>query len=163
MKVFVCHCTADRDLISGISDQLRAAGFETLYAEDVVPEKHPQHISEKVQSLIDQSDVVAAFITKDSIAHAWVHQEIGYALRSKPLIPLVEEGINGSELAFLEGAEYVPLYRDDLNRTLAKFLEWMANLKAGLAKSLQKDDVSVLKILGVIFICAVFIWLLTKK
>ena len=165
-SVFFSHSTVDYDLVKKLSDHIAVEGLDSIIAQDVRPRTHPQNLSDKVQELIMESNAVAAIISKNGVNSNWVHQEIGYSLGKKPLIPFVEEGIPPSELGFLLGAEYIPLYKDDLEKSISKLFEWVENLKPTKKQPSAPDqnpDLSVLKAVGVLILGGIFIWALSKE
>lgn len=80
-------------------------------------------------------------MSKKGATSPFVYQEIGYARKAKKLIiPLVEPGISSSQLAMLEGLEYIPFDFEDprqgraqLNQELKKLLDQQ------IAKSRQRE------------------------
>ncbi len=106
MRAFISHNSLDGEWVAHIKRELTAFGVEAyIYEHDPQP-GHP--VVEKVQAEIRRSDVVIAFLTKNSAHAPFVHQEIGYAARSgKLVIPLIERGLPSDVLAMLQGLEYV--------------------------------------------------------
>lgn len=103
-----------------MADDLAAQDFTPLLAEENPPREHPQSLPQKIRELIEESDWVVALITKESVESPWVHQEIGYAIGRRPLIALVEVGVEQSRLGFLQGKEYITLDRTRIEDSLPK-------------------------------------------
>ncbi len=105
-KVFLSHSTRDRGLVIALANLFSKLGVEVSVAEwSLTP---GERLDKKVFTEIDQSDCMVVLLTGKGMRSNWVHQEIGYALKSnKPLIPLVEKGINSKDLGSLEGKEYI--------------------------------------------------------
>ena len=165
-SVFFSHSSQDYDLVKKLSDHIGVEGFNSIIAQDVRPRTHPQNLSDKVRELIMESDAVATIISKNGVNSNWVHQEIGFSLGKKPLIPFVEDGIPSTSLGFLQGAEYIPLYKDNLEKSISKFFEWTEHLKPVKAQPSAPDqnpDLSVLKAVGVLILGGIFIWALSKE
>jgi hypothetical protein len=128
-RVFMSHSNKDSGFVKYIASQLQPFGYEPIIAQCVRPESFPQYLPAKIKKLIRQSDCVVAFITKNGVTSNWVHQEIGYALDKKPLIPIVEDGIPSEDLGFLQGSEYISLYWDKIEQSIAKLVSWIAYIK----------------------------------
>ncbi len=155
--VFISHSGKDILLVRFIASQLQLYGLTPIIAQHVRPRRFPQYLPEKIKTLIQQSDCVAALLTKNGIASNWVHQEIGYALDKKPLIPVVESGVPSSQLAFLQSAEYVPLHWGDIGHSVAKLASWTTQLK------IAKEQNENLKTLGVVILGALGLWWLGQQ
>lgn len=105
-KVFISHSTRDRGLVITLANLFSKLGVEASVAEWYLTPG--ERLDKKVFTEIDQSDCTVVLLTKNGMRSNWIHQEIGYALKSnKPLIPLVEKGISSKELGSLEGKEYI--------------------------------------------------------
>ena len=96
-----------------------------------------QHLPTKVQQQIERCHAVMVFITEAAQASPFVQQEIGWALRAKkPIIPVVQEGISGNDLAMLQGVEYIAF---DFDNPEAGKDALLGHLKA-LAQAKQASD-----------------------
>lgn len=103
--VFVSHANKDRAVVEWIKGQVGPGVELRLSEHDPQP---GQHLPTKVQKALNGSHAVLVFITEAAQASAYVNQEIGWALRAKkPIIPVVQKGITGDELAMLQGVEYI--------------------------------------------------------
>lgn len=60
----------------------------------------------KIQQAIRSSDAVVVLLTLRSQTSPYANQEIGFALRDKLVIPLVERGVEKRHVAMLAGYEY---------------------------------------------------------
>lgn len=129
--VFISHSSEDLPWVDIIARQLQLHGITPILAQDVRPTTDPQYITDKVKGLIQQSDCVVVLLTKAGVQSNWVHQEIGYALDKKPLIPVAEGGTHPSKLAFLQGVEYVTFYPDDVELSAQVLISWITPLMAG--------------------------------
>lgn len=151
--VFISHSSKDSSVVHLIATQLKLSGIKPIVAEDIRPTAFPQQLSDKIKTLIKQSDCMVSFITKNAVNSNWVHQEIGYALDKKPLIPIVDSNIPSESLGFLQGAEYIPLYRRDIERSITSLVSLTTHLKT------EKEKTENIKRL-VIFIIS--IWVLSQ-
>lgn len=106
-KVFISHSTRDQGVVISLANLLSRFGIEVFVAEWYLTPG--ERLDKKVFKQIDSSDCVVVLLTQNGIRSNWVHQEIGYALKSegRPLIALVEKGIDARELAALQGREYI--------------------------------------------------------
>lgn len=104
-RVFVSHSSRDRDWVEWIKGQVGPGVLLYLAEHDPQP---GQHLPSKVTQEIDRSDAVLVFLTENSRASSFVHQEVGYAVRAKKLvIPVVQPGLPSDVLAMLAGVEYI--------------------------------------------------------
>lgn len=105
-KVFISHSTRDRGLVISLSNLLSKFGVEVSVAEWYLTPGEP--LDKKVFEQIRKSDCIVVLLTRNGIRSKWVQQEIGYSLQqNKPLIPIVERGIDPEALAALQGREYI--------------------------------------------------------
>jgi len=105
-KVFISHSTRDRGLVIALANLFSKLGVEVFVGDwSLTP---GERLDKKVFTKIDESDCMVVLLTGKGMRSNWVHQEIGYALKSnKLLIPLVEKGINSKDLGSLVGREYI--------------------------------------------------------
>ena len=99
-KVFISHSTRDRGLVIALSNLLTKFGVEVSVAEWYLTPGEP--LDKK------NSDCIVVLLTKNGLRSNWVHQEIGYALKTHRLvIPLIEKGTTSQDLGALRGKEYI--------------------------------------------------------
>lgn len=127
---FLSHSAKDENLVRLVARNLEVNNIAPIIALDVRPSQHPQLITEKVKTLLQQSDCVIAFLTKAGVESGWVQQEIGFSLDKKPIIPIVESGVQPSQLAFLHGTEFIPIERGDISKSMLKLVTWTMSMKA---------------------------------
>ena len=124
-KVFISHSTRDRGLVIALANLFSKLGVEVFVGDwSLTP---GERLDKKVFTKIDESDCMVVLLTGKGMRSNWVHQEIGYALKSnKLLIPLVEKGINSRDLASLEGKEYIeydPLQPEEAMMRLSTYAQ----------------------------------------
>lgn len=107
--------------------------------------------------MIQQSDLVLAVLSSDGFASGFVQQEIGYAHGKKPILILVERGLESRVSGFMYGRDQVVI--DPWNPQPA--LQEVHNvLTAQKQKSDQQDAIGKLILVGVgVF----FFFALTRK
>jgi len=88
-----------------------------------------QNIQPKVFAQIDQADCVVALLTRNGIRANWVQQELGYALTTKPVLPLIEKGVDPSSLASLRGKDYIEYDPSQPENALFKASGYVKSLK----------------------------------
>jgi hypothetical protein len=134
-SAFLSHSSGDRALAEGMRTLAALAGVELYLAEhDVQP---GSLLSEKVRAAIERSDIVVVLLTPSSYSSAYVHQEVGYAIRSdKFVLPVVELSVPRDALAMLEGVEYVPL---DFNAPQQATVALAGQLKRRRTQKLRGD------------------------
>lgn len=156
--IFISHSSKDTPIVQFITSQLQHYGLTPITSKDVHPKEFPQYLSDTVKTSIQQSHCVVVLLTKNGVNSNWVHQEIGYVLDKKPLIPIVENGIPPSQLAFLQGVEYIPLHWGDINRSISKLVSWTTQLKAEKQEQNEK-----LKIIGLVILVGLSLWWLSQQ
>jgi len=105
-RVFISHSTRDRGLVINLANLLIKFGVEVFVAEWYLTPGEP--LDKKVFDQIEKSDCMVVLLTRNGIRSNWVQQEVGHILNtSKPLIPIVEKGIDPAYLAALQGREYI--------------------------------------------------------
>ena len=91
-------------------------------------------VAEKVQQQLDASHAMFVFLTEASHSAPYVQQEIGWALKAKmPVLPVVQTGISGDQLAMLQGLEYIPFdfqHPEEGRTALLNHLQRLAQAKA---------------------------------
>jgi nucleoside 2-deoxyribosyltransferase len=127
-KVFISHSTQDRGIVISLANLLTKLGIETFVAEWYF--NPGERIDKKVFSQIDQADCVIVLLTRNGLRTNWIHQEIGYAIKSgKPIIPLVEKGVEHEDLAALQGKEYIEYNPLQPQQALIKASTYVKSLK----------------------------------
>lgn len=142
-KVFISHSTRDRGLVVSLANLLSKFGVEVFVAEWYLTPDVP--LDKKVFDQIQIADCVVVLLTKNGIRSNWVQQEIGYSIKDKgnrPLIPLVEYGINPTDLGVLQGREYIEYDPYQPDSALIKLSTYVKALK--LKKEEQEKALLVL-------------------
>lgn len=119
LEVFLSHATVDEQHVALVQQQMEALGISVYLAEH---DPQPGTIlAEKVRDAIHRCHAVVVLITTESLNSAYVQQEIGIAHEcGKPIVPIVEKGIDTRQLGILQGVEYLELDLDHPSETLAK-------------------------------------------
>ena len=87
----------------------------------------------KPKSFCDPFINKAVYIS--SLNHKKINQEIEYALNAgKPLIPIVEKGVNVNELVALQGKEYIEYDPPQYQNALIKTASFVKSLKLNKQK-----------------------------
>jgi len=127
-KVFISHSTQDRGLVITLANLLTKFGIEVSIAEWYLSPGEP--LDKKVFTQIEKADCVVALLTRNGMRSNWVQQEIGYAMKAgKPIIPLVEKGVNSRDLAALQGKEYIEYDPLQPKEALIKASTYVKSLK----------------------------------
>jgi hypothetical protein len=149
-QVFLSHSTADADLGLLIQAEVERTGRANVY----LAEQHPQlgrQLADKIRKAILQSDAVVVLLTLRSQTSTWVNQEIGFALRDKLVIPLVEAGVDKSHFALLAGYEYTEF--DPADPATA-----IETLRAFVVRKADQKDlrelIAILVLVGVVAVIA---------
>jgi nucleoside 2-deoxyribosyltransferase len=138
-KVFVSHSTRDQGLVMALTNILSKFGVEVSVGKwYLVPD---QNIPPRDLNKIKNSDCVVALLTPNGIRSKWVQQEIGYALNAKkPLIPLVEKGMDPKELGALQDKDYIEYDPRQPNQALIKTSTFVKTLKL---KKVEREKASL--------------------
>jgi len=141
-RVFISHSAQDQGLIISLANLLSKFGVKVFVAEWYLTPG--ERLDKKVFEQIKKSDCIVALLTRNGIRSSWVQQEIGYSLqRDKPVIPMVEKGIEPKDLAALQGREYIEYDRYQYQQALSKLSTYVKSLKL---KKEEKEK--VLLVLG---------------
>ena len=140
-KVFISHSTRDIGLVTSLANLLQRFGVEVFVAEWYLSPGQP--LSQKVFEQIQSSNCIVVLLTQDGIRSNWVQQEIGYSLKgNKPVIPIVESGIESKDLGALQGREYIEYDSYNPQSALMKLSTYIKTLK--LKKEEQEKTLLVL-------------------
>jgi len=127
-KVFISHSTQDQGLVISLANLLSKFGVEVFVAEWYL--SPGESLDTKVFEQIGRADCVVALLTREGIRSNWVHEEIGYSLqRNRPIIPIVEKGVDPKDLAALQGKEYIEYDPYQYQRALMKLSTYVRSLK----------------------------------
>lgn len=140
-KVFISHSTRDQGLVISLANLLSKFEVEVFVAEWYLT--LGERLDKKVFEQIEMSDCVVALLTREGIRSNWVQQEIGYSLqRNKPIIPIVEKGIDPKDLAALSGRDYIEYDPYQYQQVLIKLSTYVKSLK--LKKEEQEKALLIL-------------------
>ncbi len=141
-RVFISHSAQDQGLVISLANLLSKFDVDVSVAEWYLTPG--ERLDDKVLEQIKKSDCIVALLTRNGMRSSWVQQEIGYSLqRGKPVIPMVEKGIETKDLAALQGREYIEYDRYEYQQALSKLSTYVKSLKL---KKEEKEK--VLLILG---------------
>lgn len=149
-KIFLSHSSADAHWVNWIKANARQVGIE-VYLHEYDP-KPGQLLAGKLQAAIQSRDALVVLLTGNSQGSAYVQQEIGFAKgANKPVIPLVQPGIQQASLAMLQGVEYIPF---DFNNPHAALSTLLIHLQK--AKQSKEAGQALLAIGAIIVAAALF-------
>ena len=141
-RVFISHSVQDQGLVISLANLLSKFGVDVSVAEWYLTPG--ERLDEKVFEQIKKSDCIVALLTRNGMRSSWVQQEIGFSLQQgKPVIPMVEKGIEPKDLAALQGREYIEYDRYQYQQALSKLSTYVKSLKL---KKEEKEK--VLLVLG---------------
>jgi hypothetical protein len=127
-KVFISHSTRDQGLVMYLARLLQKFGVDASVAEWYLTPGEP--LDKKVLGQIRGSDCIVVLLTRNGMRSTWVHQEIGYSLeQSKPIIPIVEKGVESKDLGALQGKEYVEYDPHRYDEAINKLVSYVESLK----------------------------------
>lgn len=138
-RVFISHSTQDQGLVISLANLLSKFEVEPFVAEWYLTPG--ERLDKKVFEQIKKSDCIVALLTRNGMRSSWVQQEIGFSLQQgKPVIPMVEKGIELKDLAALQGREYIEYDRYQYQQALGKLSTYVKSLKL---KKEEKEKVLV--------------------
>jgi hypothetical protein len=127
-KVFISHSTRDQGLVVSLAHVLAEFEVEVFVAEWYLAPGEP--LAAKVHEQIKESDCVVVLLTRNGVRSNWVHQEIGYSLKcGRPVIPLVEVGVEPNELGALQDRERIEYDPCRPEQALLKLSTYVKSLK----------------------------------
>ena len=131
-KVFISHSTRDQGLVIALAKTLLKYGAKVFVAEWSLTPGKP--FDRKVFQQIDNSHCVVVLLTRNGMRSNWVQHEIGYALKAgfgkdRPLIPLVEKGVELKDLGALRGRDHVKYDPDHPQQALIRTATYVQSLK----------------------------------
>jgi hypothetical protein len=149
-KVFLSHNARDAAWVKWIAENARSAGIEVyLYEHDLRP---GELVADKLQSAIRESDALIVLLTGNSQFSPYVQQEVGAARAlQKPVVPLVQPGIDQRSLAMLQGVDYISFDFRSPQPALAALLAHLQRAK------LAKERTQALLALGALVVAALVI------
>jgi hypothetical protein len=101
-QVFVSHAPGDLETAQELFGPVRNFPFAIHIALEEIEPGRSRH---NLKGRLDNSDVVVAVLTEESVSNPWVNQEVGYAIANGiPVVPLFEdESQRGGYLDRVEG------------------------------------------------------------
>ena len=112
MRIFISHAIKDAELIENVKKTLEPHKIELLIAEHYVDTQNT--ITQKIESMIKGCDFALFLLTEHGFNSFFVHQEVGYALsQRKPMIQLVQIGLENKISGFLYGRDYISYNLDN--------------------------------------------------
>jgi hypothetical protein len=122
VEVFLSHSCDDRQHVALVKRQIEALGVDVYLAEH--DPRPGTSIAAKVQEAIKRCHAVVVLITGNSIDSAFVQHEVGIARAfEKPIVPIVEKGVDVSRLGILREVEYLELDLASPEEALARVSE----------------------------------------
>lgn len=160
MKIFVSHAIKDSKLIDDLKSSLEPHGLQLLIAEHH-SDIHHSTITEKIEAMIESSNIALILLTSNGFNSNFVQQEIGYIKSSKiPYLQIVEGGIERKITGFNYGKGYIEYCPDSPQKAIEKIeLRLLSELK--LHK--QKEQEQTLKELGLGLLAMILIWGMTNE
>lgn len=156
LEVFLSHATADASLVATVQGQLEALGIRVYLAEHDPQPGTP--LAQKIGNAIRRSSAVVVLITSASVNSAYVQQEIGIAHEcGKPLVPIVEKGVDTRALGILQGIEFLELDVSNPAETLSRMTarlqplvlrQLAVNLSFSITPGAAPDAVTAILLVG---------------
>ena len=157
MKIFVSYSSKDKNtIVERIRQVITKNGFTPLIAED--NNSLSETITQKVERLINDSELAVVVLTQNGQSTAFVQQEIGYLKKAeKPMLLLVEKGLEKEVGGFLYGRDYLIVDPNDVESALNKTEERI--LSFGFLWRRKK----LIGVFLLLIVAVCFIWGLAKR
>lgn len=154
LKVFLSHSSQDKNVLGRVVEETKRLGVSLyLYEHDLQP---GTPIAAKIKKEIAESDLFVVVLTKQSQYSAYVQQEIGLAEgANKPIVPLVESGVEDRNLAMLKGIEYVEFDPASPDKSVSKLQIYLRK-----RSRINKDDLIAFLLVLVLIITGLALVLL---
>lgn len=109
---FLCHSHLDRELVRGVVQRLRRAGWDVYvdWADDSMPASPNRETAAKIKDRIVACDYFLFLATANSMASRWCPWEVGYADGKKSIDQILLIPTTDDQGRF-HGNEYLQLYR----------------------------------------------------
>lgn len=116
-NVFLSHAAADIELVRKVANHARPLAVGT-YADEDDPQAGGE-VAGKLEARIRESDAVLVLLTRNSQHRPSVHTEVGLARAlGKPIIPVIEVGVDPLQFVFLQGLEWIALDPEKIDEAL---------------------------------------------
>lgn len=150
LNVFLSHSTVDHELGLKVKAAIEATGAARVYLAELDVQVGAV-LAEKLMAEVRRSDAVVLLFTPHAASSAYVHQELGFALRDKPVLPLVERGVSPTNLGMLAGREYLTFDPADPTEAFGR----LGAFVAGMARAKDRRELQILiGAIGVLVILA---------
>jgi len=155
LSVFFSHNVQDKGLVDSLKAEAGQGDIQIYtFDEDV---QAGQYVDKKIRDRISRSDAVVVLLSAQGLASPYVQQEIGVALAlGKPIVPLVERGVEVQRLAMLQGREVIFFERE--NPAAVK-----PTLMGQLTRALSHKNKELLIGLGFVVVLILLIYLAGRK
>ena len=139
MMAFVSHSTRDKVIVDKIRETLNDNDVQAYVAEDS-PEPG-RLLADKIRANILGCDLFIVILTKNGKRSKFVQQEIGIAVgANKPVIPLVENGMNTD---ILQGREYIPIDPNKPDKAIQSATTFICRIRKDRAELFVKHETVV--------------------
>lgn len=155
LSVFFSHNVQDKGLVDSLKAEAEQGDIQIYtFDEDV---RAGQYVDQKIREKIKASDAVVVLLSAEGVASPYVQQEIGAALAlGKPVVPLVEKGVEIQRLAMLQGREVIFFERENPNAV-------KPTLMGQLTRALQNKNKDFLIGLGLVVALILLFCMATQK
>jgi len=128
--IFFSHSMADVAIAESFKRELEQMNSKVyLFEHDRQPGRD---VADKVKAQIERSDILFVLLTNRSQSSSYVHQEIGYAEKAgKPILPLIESGMDPRQLAMLVGRKCIPFDYSNADKSLSETQTYVHNHDMG--------------------------------
>jgi len=119
MRIFMSLATTDREKAGFLIRYLRSLGHRVYIATENLDFESPS-VVQKIKREIENSDLLFAILTENSLGSPFVQNEIGYADNADdvPILAVLQKGLETKISGFLYGRELLVLDLDNPDPTV---------------------------------------------
>jgi hypothetical protein len=149
-SVFLSHAAIDIELVRKVERHAEPLDVQTYVYED--DQRGGEQVAAKLQEHIRSADAVIVLLTHAGQHRPSIHSEIGIARAlNKPIIPVIEVGVDPLQFVFLQGLEWITLDTNRIDEALLGIQRALKRIK-NLAESNAQTIAAVLLVVAVILL-----------
>lgn len=128
INIFLSHAIADKTIIANIKKTLKPYGLNFFIAEHT--RSVDSSITEKIEAMIQKSNIGLVLLTEKGYNSHFVQQEIGYMKSlKKPFIQVIQMGYENQIKGFNYGKDYIQLDPTNTDAALEEIKKDLLNFR----------------------------------
>ncbi len=155
LSVFFSHNMQDKELVDSLKAEAKQGDIDIYTFDGDV--QAGEYVDKKIRERIGASDALVVLLSAQGVASPYVQQEIGVALAlGKPVVPLVEKGVEIHRLAMLQGREVIFFERENPGAV-------KPTLMGQLTRVLNNKNKQIVIGLGLVVVLTLLIYMASRK